>query len=607
MAEYQQFLATQANNTQTNFAVRQKGTTITLVKPRVGGIDDIGVWTGAGANGTGERPKTGSCYRAFKTDPIKSHNAIVPIQKDCQAGLQEENLKFCMNHEPNAQRIILVLRAVEKFLIRTGMEGIFIIIQKDGTKINMLRDPGRINKEMVDIWVDDVMIYGVWDPVTGKRLPVCIHDLTNMAWAGEALMQTTSEMLEESLQEHVKPAQQNGPNILRHLLFSNYRPSLSKVDELVDQLKAMSIKKFPAENVTAYNIEAMTLIREIKMNYMYPNQVPNLATHALRGLTECTDLNLQPKINELALDSDVNQFGSGVGNKKVDAVEALQKVEDVYKVLMNQKRYTPAINYTVKQAAFQAQAQHQLQVQHQPNLQQLGQQRGAGSTVGNHRKENDQNVCFDCGKPGHFRGNPVCPNPKKVVSHGLDDATAKAINNLINEKRKEYRDKGTRIPDGCEILMNGKVVAKNCRICFRFTKGASMHDGTTHGKSKGGPPVTVPPTVQPPATPPAPPALAQLANVPATVPVSDPPMCLPAAPPASMMMREAADYSLGGMSQQPVACMAATSVARNSITAPASKGEKIPMDQDSDLAVEFAIEESESEEDHYFYAVMNLN
>ena len=31
------------------------------------------------------------------------------------------------------------------------------------------------------------------------------------------------------------------------------------------------------------------------------------------------------------------------------------------------------------------------------------------------------------------------------------------------------------------------------------------------------------------------------------------------------------------------------------------------MDQASDLAVEFAIEESESEEDHYFYAVMNLN
>ena len=74
-----------------------------------------------------------------------------------------------------------------------------------------------------------------------------------------------------------------------------------------------------------------------------------------------------------------------------------------------------------------------------------------------------------------------------------------------------------------------------------------------------------------------------------------------------MMMREAADYSLGGMSQQPVACMGATSVARNIITATASKGEKIPMDQAQDLAVEFAIEESESEEDHYFYAVMNLN
>ena len=74
-----------------------------------------------------------------------------------------------------------------------------------------------------------------------------------------------------------------------------------------------------------------------------------------------------------------------------------------------------------------------------------------------------------------------------------------------------------------------------------------------------------------------------------------------------MMMREAADYSLGGMSQQPVVCMAATSVARNSISAPASKGEKIPMAQDSNLAVDFAIEESESEEDHYFYAVMNLN
>ena len=53
--------------------------------------------------------------------------------------------------------------------------------------------------------------------------------------------------------------------------------------------------------------------------------------------------------------------------------------------------------------------------------------------------------------------------------------------------------------------------------------------------------------------------------------------------------------------------MGATSVARDSVPAPASKGEKIPMDQASDLAVEFAIEASESEEDHYFYAVMNLN
>ena len=74
-----------------------------------------------------------------------------------------------------------------------------------------------------------------------------------------------------------------------------------------------------------------------------------------------------------------------------------------------------------------------------------------------------------------------------------------------------------------------------------------------------------------------------------------------------MIMRDIADYSLGGMSQQPVGCMGATSVARNSVPAPASKGEKIPMDQASELVVKFAIEESESEEDHYFYAVMNLN
>ena len=64
-------------------------------------------------------------------------------------------------------------------------------------------------------------------------------------------------------------------------------------------------------------------------------------------------------------------------------------------------------------------------------------------------------------------------------------------------------------------------------------------------------------------------------------------VCLPEAPTASMMMRESEAYSLGGMSQQPVACLGAIFVDRNKVSnpAPASKGEKIPMDQASNLAV----------------------
>ena len=88
---------------------------------------------------------------------------------------------------------------------------------------------------------------------------------------------------------------------------------------------------------------ANVLIREIRMNFMKENQVPDLTTAALQGLTTASDPLVLHKVRELRISSDVNGFGTPTGSTPLDALAApLEEVDSLYRTLCNQGDYAPA-------------------------------------------------------------------------------------------------------------------------------------------------------------------------------------------------------------------------------------------------------------------------
>jgi hypothetical protein len=516
----------------TQLAAKKSPSFAPLASPRHGNVSDTGVWTGMGASGGGQRAFSKYCMRAFKTDPIKNHQHMHPIEDKCKTGLRDSpELLFSLRHEPNAKTVVNSIRAFEKFAANCGLDGVFTIIDRNLASVNFLQQPGMVNVADIDTWCSDLLETGVWgtDKDSGDtvRLPVCQYDLVNMDWSAEAVLNSCTPALRYDLENKVALQHHTGPKLMMTLLTMLYRPSLSKLKELRGQLEALDIRTYPAENVTLFCHDASKLICKIRMNFMKNQSVDDLTTIALTGLHHCSEELLRIKVRTISMDNDVNGFESGVGNQKADALDVLQEAENMYQVLVNMNAYAPAKQVEKKAGLSALQAAIALQASLDKGK--LGQDRNAGGTGGTGRRATG--VCWDCESKDHFRGDPSCPKqaagagtpPGGVARpsrHGLDDATSAAVaaQSAIMLKDMPLRE---HIPDTAEynIVVGGKIVAKYCRHCDRFVKGSSQHytkdhTGTRNVFAYKGPPPTAPvPLLAPPAM------VAALANLSPVPPV----------------------------------------------------------------------------------------
>ena len=129
--------------------------------PRLGGVTNIGAWTGRGAGEEGLAPRTTNCYRKLCGDEVKSLSQLSYIESHCRAGLKGINGPlFCQEHEPGAQKTITVLIALESFLESYGIEGVFIV-QFGHSFLNMLKSPNGLDEDLLDEWIHCLTISGV--------------------------------------------------------------------------------------------------------------------------------------------------------------------------------------------------------------------------------------------------------------------------------------------------------------------------------------------------------------------------------------------------------------------------------------------------------------
>jgi hypothetical protein len=103
-----------------------------------------------------------------------------------------------------------------------------------------------------------------------------------------------------------------------------YRPSLANNKALLDKLDKLDIRQYPGENVTLFVQDAVKIVRELQMNFMSDDAMPELTLTALTGLSHSSDPGLKQAVRELRLASDVNGFGfTASAVARPDALSAL--------------------------------------------------------------------------------------------------------------------------------------------------------------------------------------------------------------------------------------------------------------------------------------------
>ena len=197
-----------------------KKPTTKLSFPRVGGVNSIGVWSGTGHDDQGLKPRSLTCMRQFRADPIKNYQAMYPIEEKCKKGLKDQTeILFSNPDEPHTHQGLSVLRNLEVDLNSKGMEPVFHIRTgpNPGDVINMLKTPGVVTKQMIQQWIIDLTQLGVYR-TDGTRHPVCPFDVQNLQLSAEAVLNSCTPQLHQDLEDQLLPGERDGPMILHRTI-----------------------------------------------------------------------------------------------------------------------------------------------------------------------------------------------------------------------------------------------------------------------------------------------------------------------------------------------------------------------------------------------------
>ena len=458
------------------------------VAPRVGGLNRQGCWTGFGLNSQGVEPRTADCMREFFHDGIKEFNALGEIQKRCREGLSSnpECPRFCQAHEKDAHQFVRCVQELKRFCEDHGMEGVFRIVQANNGPIDLFKRPGFVDEKMTLEWVDALTNKGVHDP-EGGRLRVCRFDLLNLRLSGMAILNSCSDLLKQAIERAIpEEEKQVGPLVYYNVIQRIQPPSHTQTRSLADKLKALDLRKIKGENMTQYQADAMKIIDEIYMSVLDELTIPDLASLALMGLQDASDEQLRLKAGRLLDNADQTLHDC------TDPAMLLELLNQLYVHQMHQQLYAPAKSIKSEIAAMQA------------KIKELKQSLVQDCTKTSTSKPKMDVTCYECGEKGHIK--PDCPKLKAAGKTGKASSTpssnttksdsaskgskssnsndeATKINQAIKDKLKELP---SSVEDDAKltVTVNGKVVAKYCKRCKRYTKGSSAHFTTEHrGKS----------------------------------------------------------------------------------------------------------------------------
>ena len=220
----------------------------------------------------------------------------------------------------------------------------------------MLKQPGFVSTKLITSWIKDLTVDIVHDG-QGGWLAMCSFDITNLQYSFHAVLNSCSALLRQDLLNNLEPSKHNGPQALMLLLTKVYPSSYTKVRGLLEEMEKLDIKQIPGENITTLVQKASDLIREIQMNFLRPDQIPDLCVSALKAFMSSSHefvrfhvTEKMLKVNKLIVSPTMATAGNSTtvlaNNPKavpddLDPLKLLQGIEDLYITLKQQNNYPP--------------------------------------------------------------------------------------------------------------------------------------------------------------------------------------------------------------------------------------------------------------------------
>jgi hypothetical protein len=337
----------------------------------------------------------------------------------------------------------------------TGQDGVFYLEDEDDKEIYFLTEFGAFDVEETTKAVNKI------------KNENCSYDESNLKTSGVAIRASLST----SMLQRIK-------GVAAHQVLDS-----SGCRNLVEELRKMKLRDFPAENVDEFRLKVLEKGRRIEGCLQPPPDLPALIAQCFRG-TQCVDFNME-----------VAAWYKKANRRRVtDWREMISEFTLTYKTLLNNGEWPAATNRkedvtrTVQGmlSKFENKLDSKIDSKIENKLHQT-ESRGRGNS-GN---QTETRSCHHCGKVGHIK--PNCPELKPAAKSseqsGNGGSKTTTTSTLPGKKRYEApRDNESH------TKKLGSDTWKWCAKCKRWNKGDSAHLTDEHRSKQQTRSTTPPPT-----------------------------------------------------------------------------------------------------------------
>jgi hypothetical protein len=339
----------------------------------------------------------------------------------------------------------------------TGQDGVFYLT-KDGKETNLLVDFGSFDVEETTT------------AVTVIKTSACSYDENNLKTSGIAVRASLSTSMLQRIKGMV-PVNASGPETLAAVVAAHQVLDTSGCRILVEELRKLKLREFPAENVDEFRLKVLEKGRRIEGCLLPPPDLPALIAACFRG-TQSVDFNMEAAA----------WYKKASRRLITDWREMVSDLTLTYKTLLNNGEWPAATNRKEDVAKtiqgmfskMENKLDSKINSKIENKLQQTNNRRHAN---GGNNSQTETRTCHHCGKVGHIK--PNCPELKPAAksTNSGDKGTSHTNTPSSLPGKKRYEAPAENDSHTKQI---GSDTWKWCGKCKRWNKGDSAHLTNEH-------------------------------------------------------------------------------------------------------------------------------